>query len=519
MLWDRLGWCAIALGCVACGESSGNKPNTATGGTSGGGAGNSGKAGSSNSAAGVSGNASAGSAGETSVGVGMCRGSTNQTGGTRLKGRFWVTAEGDRAWDTWWDTELDIACDFNSAADGVMRCLPDNWDDSQEVFTDALCTQPLYTRMSIGPCEPIDYIMRVGSGTCEMPSGDRFFELGAAATPGSVFTKTGADCVASALPKEPLYAKGPEVPPAMFMGSTPAEFGADTRIRTRGVLGTDGTKQVFGWRDTQLAGEDCYFETAEDGKSRCLPGGLQSAGYNDAACSMPVLQLTPRCDQKVPSYSLQSSGDGCATDYRVFKRGEAVSGTRYVGTPENCAAGPPLEGSMLFQSLPAPPETFQEVTPTIAQNDPGRLKARYRDAGDVGCWFHNFWDDELKQICSFLTASDEKQRCLPSTAISVLQTFSDAACTVPAALSAIDECTPTTPPEYSTNEMPGECGRRHYQVWKVGEQVAGADLPPLWRDWGAEVGCIAFQPSIGNYLKLTLVDPTVFMAGEPMVDP
>ena len=136
MRWDRLGWCAVVLGCVACGESSGNKPNTATGGTSAGGASHAGTAGSMNGTAGSAGNSGGSSSGGTGAGVGMCSGSTNQTPGTRIKAKFWVTSEGDRAWETFWDTQLNAACAFNPTRDGVYRCIPDNWDSSRVYFTE-----------------------------------------------------------------------------------------------------------------------------------------------------------------------------------------------------------------------------------------------------------------------------------------------------------------------------------------------------------------------------------------------
>ena len=176
-----------------------------------------------------------------------------------------------------------------------------------------------------------------------------------------------------------------------------------------------------------------------------------------------------------------------------------------------------------LKSLPSRGESrstrlFGSGGPPSYPGRPGRLKPRYYDGGSAGCWFHNFYDSELKQPCNFSTASDGKERCLPNGAISVLQTFSDAACTVPAALSAVDDCTPTALPEYSTNEMPGEGGRRKYPVWKVGEQVASTALPPLGRDYGAGTGgCLAYQPTATNYIKLSPVDPTAFMPGEPMI--
>ena len=300
---------------------------------------------------------------------------------------------------------------------------------------------------------------------------------------------------------------------------TPAEYGTGSRIRTRGYATSDGAKQVSGWRDTLLGNVDCYFQGAEDGKMRCLPqGGGSVVGYSDAACSTPVIQSYASCQNVLPEYGLLAPNAQCGDydTYRVLKRAETFATAPYVGTPESCTAGVLAEGVTLFQTTPAPAESFQEVVDTINEADPGRLKPRYYDAGSGGCWFHDFWDSELKQVCTFSTASDMKQRCLPRGAIGVLQTFSDAACTVPAALSQINECTPATLPEYSTNEMSGECGRGKYQVWKVGEEVASASLPALWTSNGVGT-CVSYQPTAEKYLKLTLVEPTMFMAGEPTI--
>ena len=520
MRWELLGWCVVVLGCVACGESSGSKPNPATGGNGSGG--NSGTAGSTNSGAGTAGNGT-GTAGASGggTGVGMCSGSSNQTPGGRIKAKYWVTSEGDRAWGGWWDTELNAACDFNWATDGKMRCIPDNWATSREYFIDDQCTQAVYTRMQTGPCESTDYIMQFLVGSCEAPGGYAFSKLGAEqAKPATMYQKFGTTCTMQVPPVESLYAKGPEVPPSMFMEATPAEYGAGPRIKSQGYATSDGTKYVSGWRDTQLGGVNCYFQPSTDGKMYCLPqGGGSVVGYADAACSTPVMDATAGCDKKLPDYALYAPDSQCGDyTYEVLKRGAAFATAPYVGTPESCTAGVLPDGSTLFQATPEPLASFQQVVDTIDETDPGRLKPRYYDGGSAGCWFHNFYDSELNQPCNFSTASDSKERCLPNGAISVLQTFSDAACTVPAALSAVDDCTPTTLPEYSTNEMPGECGRRKYQVWKVGEQVAATALPLLWRDYGAGTGgCLAYQPTATSYIKLSPVEPTAFMAGEPMI--
>jgi hypothetical protein len=511
MRWARLGWCGVVLGCWACGESAANEPVAATAV-----AGNSGQAGG-GGAGGFKANeggAGAGAGGSSggAVGVGMCSGSTNQKGGSRLKSQFAITAEGDRAWQTLWDTKLNQACNFNPAADGKMRCIPSNWNDSTEVFSDAACTQALYTRMQSGPCTSADYIMRVGiQGSCDAPTGYSFYALGAPATPAIIYQMTGSDCVPAPALSEPLYTKGAEVPAATFMEGTNMVFDAVSRIHPRGLVAADGTRLVQGWLDTQVD-QDCYFEPATDGKKHCLPHGAYMSGYADAACSLPVVTAVAGCDQKIPNYALQSPDYECtAVPYRVYQRAEAYVGAPFQGGAESCIADTVAPGGGLYRTTPVGPELFQTVIDTIDESDPGRLKPLYYDAGADGCWFQNFWDSELMTPCSFDEATDAKQRCLPTTKLKVQRYFSDAECKVRVALSAIDECTPALLPAYSTNLAPHECARRS-EVWKVGEPVLKAELPPLWTDYTGT--CMAATPKEEKFLRLTLVDPGQFMAGE-----
>jgi hypothetical protein len=510
MRWEQLGVGALALWCSACGEAAGNPPSTSS---AGGGAGEA-AGGSKNGAGGAAAGSDGKGGASGGVGVGMCSGSTNHKGGTRLKSKFWVTAEGDRAWDTLWDTELNHACSFNRASDGKMRCIPNNWDDSIEVFSDASCTQALYTRMQIGPCTSADYIMRVNQGSCEMPGGYAFYTLGAAATPTKVYQKSGVDCVQNTRLTEPLYAMGAEVPSSTFLEGAPTLFEAPARIHPWGFSATDGTRAVQSWQDTE-ADQSCFFELSEDGKTRCLPFGGFIADYSDAACSSVIMTTTTKCDSKVPSYALQGPEYQCAKPFRVFKRADVFTGVPYIGSAETCTAGTANPEVMSYTTTPAGPELFQAVVDTVDATDPGRLKPRYYDAGGDGCWFHNFWDSELMTPCGFAEATDMKQRCLPSTQLKVLSLFTDDQCTVRAGFSPVDECVPAQVPAYSTNIEADECARRS-QVWKVGAAVLKAELPPLWTNTTGT--CIPATPKEEQFLRLTLVDPSQFMAGESQLE-
>ncbi len=60
-----------------------------------------------------------------------------------------------------------------------------------------------------------------------------------------------------------------------------------TRLRTRYLVGEDGSRAPLGFQDT-ARGEPCDFVTAEDGRHRCLPSedaAFFGNFYFDAACS------------------------------------------------------------------------------------------------------------------------------------------------------------------------------------------------------------------------------------------
>ena len=65
-------------------------------------------------------------------------------GGTRLKARFAVEANGVSAFLGWHDTKLELDCSFQELGDGQLRCLPYLYSGVpviNEVFADTGCTQ------------------------------------------------------------------------------------------------------------------------------------------------------------------------------------------------------------------------------------------------------------------------------------------------------------------------------------------------------------------------------------------
>lgn len=62
--------------------------------------------------------------------------------GTRIKAKVATTADGAKAFQTWYDTQLDINCMFNPTADGKMRCVPGF--ASQVFYSDSGCADLVF---------------------------------------------------------------------------------------------------------------------------------------------------------------------------------------------------------------------------------------------------------------------------------------------------------------------------------------------------------------------------------------
>jgi hypothetical protein len=488
------------------------------GATAGGGAGSGGEgAGTS----GASGNATGGNAGTMAGGASgaagganaSCPGSTNHTPGTRIRGRFIVTAEGDRAWNGWHDTELDQECSFNGLPDGTMRCIPRNWQTSITVYTDAACTAPVYTAGESSACTPMSYVMLYRQGDCTTPTGYEFYELGEEVTPAAVYA-VGEDgvCTLTTAPDVPLYLPGPPVPSERFVAAEAFTAEGSTRVRAVGYLAADGTRQVTGWRDTGLDGESCFIRRTDDGALRCVPTGASlGAYYADAACTERLASFPSFCGAAPPRYATMSANPYCSADGDVVaERGEVFSGVVFNRAGEGaCEPAVVQPAEPMSRAIPMPASTFAEIGAHTDESDGTRLKPHYYDAADGGCWFWKFWDSELDVSCGFDVAEDGVYRCLPGDMASFADVFTDDACTTPARVLSLDTCENPVVPEYVLDVVPSECDFE-WRVYRT-SPVSGA----LYR---MELGACVTVEDTSTLALVTAVDPAMFMAGELRVE-
>lgn len=78
-----------------------------------------------------------------------------------------------------------------------------------------------------------------------------------------------------------------------------------TRLKQRVITGDDGSQAFAGWFDS-MRGENCAYEVAGDGVTRCLPAAQPvNISYTDAACTVPVFLL--QASQCAQSYATDIS--------------------------------------------------------------------------------------------------------------------------------------------------------------------------------------------------------------------
>lgn len=470
---------------------------------------------------GASGNATGGSAGMAGGAAGgsgganaSCPGSTNHAPGTRLRGRFIVTAEGDRAWNGWHDTELDEECSFSGLANAGTRCIPGNWQNSLTFYTDAACTSPAYTAGRSDACQRTNYIVSYRAGDCTTPSGYELYELGEPVTATVAYSLSEAGlCTQVAVTNEPLYLRGAPVPPDTFVAAEPFTAEGTTRVRATGHLATDGTRQVMGWKDTSLDDTLCGIRRSEDGEHRCLPHGhgLRGENYADAACTERLGTFTSSCGGEPPRYAMIYANAYCPADGDAMtERGETFTGSVHVDLGAGvCEPSTLPVEEPLSRATPVPASAFQATSVRTDESDPGRLKPHYHTSEDGGCWFWKFWDTELGIGCSFDLAEDGVQRCLPGDLGSFADMYTDATCTVPVRVMSLAECKNPVIPEYALDGVATECDTR----WRV-QRTA----PVTTELYHMQLGqCVQVQDTSALALA-TPVDPTTFMPGELRVE-
>jgi hypothetical protein len=296
--------------------------------------------------------------------------------GSRL--HAWIDDGGDGAiaFVSWRDTDLDLDCEFASAADGRLRCLPLP-RVATVLFADPDCTLPavietpewayvpgaldlvvqanLDTPARGGMAASWRWTVRRVGGDVPFPSGELYAPV----------TDSGG-CGAQAPSMAYHYlALGDAVPPESFVSASfveePRAGGLDARV----LVADDGARRVE--RIVIHASGSTCWPTTIGNERRCVAGPLTGdAGFADALCTIPIaMPFTGGMSLEVPTVLLRADdggecrtrrahavGEPSATEYRL---NPTTGGCEALPGPFPTAAwkfGPELDASALDAAAP-----------------------------------------------------------------------------------------------------------------------------------------------------------------------
>lgn len=141
--------------------------------------------------------------------------------GTRIKAKVATTADGAKAFQTWYDTQLDTDCWFAATADGTFRCVPNF--ATTTYYSDPECSKLMF--VLIGSTQCLGWTYKWGQ-TCasdsQCYSKCLIFELGDVVNPAKMYAKS-ADGSCSGSDTAPFISAGwsfrsagKEVAPSIF---------------------------------------------------------------------------------------------------------------------------------------------------------------------------------------------------------------------------------------------------------------------------------------------------------------
>lgn len=244
-------------------------------------------------------------------------------------------------------------------------------------------------------------------------------------------------CSSSASKSNPANASGGTTAGPSGIGAPLAVSGS--RLHVKSITG-GGAREVVSFHDMQR-NEDCTFQRAEGGRTRCLPAtasAFQPGAFTDAACTVPAfVAQTATCADDV-KYGVTFSPSNCGANQAAELRKLLAPATPlYQQTPTGCGPAPtrpvtPTNPATVPLGDAIPWTEFVEGTETIV---PGPVVSEKIVVASDGARLHlGYRDDKLGSDCSFRLMSDGVTRCLPPAREGGVL-FADASCTNPFAVN------------------------------------------------------------------------------------
>lgn len=359
--------------------------------------------------------------------------------GTRLRARAWDGGDGAATFIAFHDTMLDVDCNFTTAEDGVLRCMPLGGEVD---YLDAACSG---ARVLVPPSESCDaarpaYVSTTttSSSSCGTPTRMGGFRVGMRLPAQTTWFGGGASCTAYTVATCPSALE--PVPASTFVGARIERQPIDDALAEDVVVADDGARLVIALVDLtrdapcDRVRQDPFTRYPDTVLDRCAP--LPSAhwlngAYLGAGCSGAMaIGIDPSCP--LPGTILVWRSGACGYDLSFAEPGAAAGAAfAWSGEPPVCGPADPRAGP-----------TFLEVGATLDPRAMPRLPtagaSRLR-AGLASSDVPRFFDTELGVACAPERLADGSDRCVPYTrTVTGWPLFDDAACTRPIAAFQYD---------------------------------------------------------------------------------
>lgn len=251
-------------------------------------------------------------------------GGADSADGCRLSARYVSFEGGEPVHVGWYDSVLETPCEFEVAADGLLRCLPDGAGYWQHFSSPDCEASSVLVRVPVWYGATPAFTLELDFNSC--PLRRRVFRVGPEHD-GPVYDGIGPGMCREVEASADIvdYSLGEEVDPAELV-SAEREARGDGRLQDYVLVAEDGARQpTWQFRDTEL-GDDCVFGAAADGSYRCMPGDLRLGRaidpvFADEACSQEVA-LGESCSQS--TFGLRPDHRACEERWTAYELGESI---------------------------------------------------------------------------------------------------------------------------------------------------------------------------------------------------
>jgi hypothetical protein len=437
--------------------------------------------------------------------------------GTRLKVRWFQSAEGTRIFDSMYDSTLGTRCVFRKTSDGQYRCLPNSAIDplgagaSSPVFADPQCSEHVSLNIDCATAGP--YYSEVTSNACDKTYSA--FQVGAqvpsdGGADAAIFSNLTGTCgKASVFPPAAVDVRAlTAMPDSAFVSATLGSVSAGRYSMTT-YEATDGARYCAletDIQDTTLA-TPTYSRPDPDHVVRLMPDISATGNFADSVCTTPATLVTSACSTPAP-FAVEAL-DTCGTSYVVRSVGALLDAGFFESAPPDAgsctsASAPRPDAGATWHALTAPLDAgmFGEVkTETTA--GVGRLHYNENTSEGGFRWrTADAYDTQLGKTCTVLSPLDAKTRCAVYDSIATTW-YSDDKCTQPMYLVAPSPCLSATFPSATSTALVSACPPR------VAHISSTAYTGAMWTK--TKKGCFSIViPGSVFYGIVDDIDPTTF---------